>query len=111
MITRQDLVDLREVMQDDIQCVMDAVLGARLPGCVAVMVTASEVDELVTKLCQVVVDRVEPLIEGMDGGTVYHNFYCCSECGEEWENDADSECNDRCPQCNVEIEPYKSTGQ
>jgi hypothetical protein len=66
MITKQDLLDLREVMQDDLMCVMDD-MGARVPGCVAVTLTAGEVDELVTRLCQVVVDRVEPLLEKVEG--------------------------------------------
>ena len=38
----------------------------------------------------------------------YRNFYRCSECNTEWQDEWDSTCNDRCPQCNAEIEPYKS---
>jgi len=37
---------------------------------------------------------------------LYRKFYCCSECGHEWEDAWDCLCNDRCPECNVEIEPY-----
>jgi len=37
----------------------------------------------------------------------YRNFYRCS-CGEEWEDAWSCACNDRCPNCNTEIEPYKS---
>lgn len=37
----------------------------------------------------------------------YRNFYRC-ECGEEWEDEWDSMCNDHCPSCDSEIEPYKS---
>lgn len=48
MITRQDLLDLRELIQDDLMCVLDGLD-----------------DEVVTQACQVVVDRVEPLIEKM----------------------------------------------
>jgi rubrerythrin len=40
---------------------------------------------------------------------LYCNYYRCSECGEEWEDEWDSMCNDRCPKCNAEIEPYMST--
>ena len=36
----------------------------------------------------------------------YRKFYRCSECGEEWEDEWDCLCNDRCPQCNAEIEPH-----
>lgn len=38
------------------------------------------------------------------------NFYRCSECGEEWSNEDDYTCNDRCPNthCGIETEPYKS---
>jgi hypothetical protein len=38
----------------------------------------------------------------------YTNFYRCSECGTEWQDEWDCTCNDRCPTCNAEIEPYKS---
>ena len=37
----------------------------------------------------------------------FHNFYRCSECGEEWEDYWSCACDDRCPKCNTEIEPYK----
>ena len=36
----------------------------------------------------------------------FTNFY--RHCGEEWQDQWDSTCNDRCPECNKEIEPYKS---
>jgi uncharacterized protein with PIN domain len=36
----------------------------------------------------------------------FTNFY--RHCGEEWQDQWDSMCNDRCPECNKEIEPYKS---
>lgn len=36
----------------------------------------------------------------------YHLYYNC-ECGEVWEDEWDCACNDRCPACNKEIEPYK----
>ena len=38
----------------------------------------------------------------------YKNYYRCSECGTEWEDCWECTCNDRCPDCNAEIEPYKS---
>jgi hypothetical protein len=38
----------------------------------------------------------------------WRNFYRCSECGAEWIDYWNCQCNDRCPNCNVEIEPYKS---
>lgn len=37
----------------------------------------------------------------------YRNFYRCP-CGEEWTDEWDCTCNDRCPKCNAEIEPYES---
>ena len=37
----------------------------------------------------------------------YQNFYRC-ECGEEWNDEWDCMCNDKCPVCDSEIEPYKS---
>lgn len=38
----------------------------------------------------------------------YLNYYKCSECGIEWEDEWDCMCNDKCPNCDAEIEPYKS---
>ncbi len=38
----------------------------------------------------------------------YLNFYICKDCNEHWNDVADSMCNDRCPVCNKEIEPYNS---
>jgi hypothetical protein len=37
---------------------------------------------------------------------LYRKFYKCSECGHEWEDAWDCLCNDRCPECNAEIEPH-----
>ena len=36
----------------------------------------------------------------------YRNYY--EHCGEKWEDEWDSMCNDKCPVCNNEIKPYKS---
>ena len=38
---------------------------------------------------------------------LYRKFYRCSECGHEWEDTWDCLCNDRCPACNAETEPYE----
>ena len=38
----------------------------------------------------------------------YKNFYRCPDDGTEWEMFWSAMCNDRCPKCNKEIEPYKS---
>jgi len=38
----------------------------------------------------------------------YENFYVCPNDGTEWYENADSMCNDRCPNCNKEIEPTSS---
>lgn len=38
---------------------------------------------------------------------LYRKFYKCSECGHEWEDTWDCQCNDRCPECDTEIEPYE----
>lgn len=37
--------------------------------------------------------------------TVYSNYYLCP-CGEEWSGEHDAACNDRCPACRKEIEPF-----
>ncbi len=39
--------------------------------------------------------------------TIYENHYRC-DCGEEWSDEWTCMCNDRCPSCNAEIEPYDS---
>ena len=36
------------------------------------------------------------------------NYYECSECGTKWTDEGDCMCNDRCPKCSSEIEPYDS---
>jgi hypothetical protein len=38
----------------------------------------------------------------------YLNQYRCPYCKTEWADVWDSGCNDRCPDCNKEIEPYES---
>jgi peptide subunit release factor 1 (eRF1) len=38
----------------------------------------------------------------------YLNQYRCPTCQTEWEDEWDCGCNDRCPDCNKEIEPYES---
>lgn len=37
----------------------------------------------------------------------FHNFYHCN-CGEEWSDWWSCACNDRCPRCNKETEPFES---
>lgn len=39
--------------------------------------------------------------------TVVTNHYLCP-CGEEWQDTWDCGCNDHCPACDKEIEPYAS---
>jgi hypothetical protein len=38
----------------------------------------------------------------------YRNHYHCDRCDVEWEDEWSCMCNDRCPRCNVETEPYQS---
>lgn len=38
---------------------------------------------------------------------LYKNHYRC-DCGAEWTDEWDCMCNDHCPDCDAEIEPYKS---
>lgn len=38
----------------------------------------------------------------------YVNSYRCPDDGTEWEDTWTATCNDRCPTCNKEIEPYAS---
>lgn len=39
--------------------------------------------------------------------TIWTNHYLCP-CGEEWSDEHDATCNDRCPVCDKEIEPFIS---
>ena len=43
----------------------------------------------------------------LDGSGEFENHYLCT-CGEQWQDTWSSACNDRCPACNREIEPYAS---
>jgi hypothetical protein len=36
------------------------------------------------------------------------NHYRCSDCGETWSDAWSCTCNDRCPNCDTETEPYES---
>ena len=45
--------------------------------------------------------------EGGESAVWYRNHYRCV-CGHEWTDEWDCMCNDRCPKCNTEIEPYQS---
>lgn len=38
----------------------------------------------------------------------FENFYECSDCEIEWTDEWSCECNDKCPECDAEIEPFKS---
>ena len=38
----------------------------------------------------------------------FRNHYHCDDCDEEWQDEWSCMCNDRCPSCNKEIEPYES---
>ena len=38
----------------------------------------------------------------------YSNQYACVRCGFEWQDNWDCMCNDRCPQCDIEMTPYAS---
>ena len=40
--------------------------------------------------------------------TWFRNHYECPVCGTIWTDEWDCQCNDRCPKCNAEIEPYDS---
>ena len=39
---------------------------------------------------------------------LFLNFYRCPEDGTHWADTWSATCNDRCPKCGLEIEPYKS---
>lgn len=35
------------------------------------------------------------------------NHYHCPNCGAEWDMEWSSTCNDKCPNCSIEVEPHK----
>ena len=39
---------------------------------------------------------------------VFQNFYECAECGTRWTDVWDCMCDDHCPKCCCEIQPYDS---
>jgi hypothetical protein len=38
----------------------------------------------------------------------FRNFYHCSKCNTYWQDDGNHTCNDRCPKCDTETQPYES---
>lgn len=36
------------------------------------------------------------------------NYYECNDCNQSWEDTHSCACNDKCPSCNKEIEPFTS---
>lgn len=38
---------------------------------------------------------------------LYRNHYSCV-CGEQWEDEWDCTCDDRCPKCDTSISPHMS---
>jgi hypothetical protein len=38
----------------------------------------------------------------------YINYYLCERCGCSWTDPWDCMCNDRCPNCDIEMTPYAS---
>ncbi len=41
--------------------------------------------------------------------TTWHNFYRCPDCGGEWDDCWDSQCDDDCPHCGCRhVSPYDS---
>ncbi len=43
-----------------------------------------------------------------DDGYRFVNHYHCPRCYTRWSSSDSCTCNDRCPTCNVEIEPHES---
>ena len=39
---------------------------------------------------------------------LFRNFYRCPRDGTQWQDEWSCMCNDRCPVCDAEIEPYES---
>lgn len=43
-----------------------------------------------------------------DKDILYRNYYKCPKCKLVWADNWECACNDRCPNCNKEIEPYST---
>ena len=39
------------------------------------------------------------------------NHYFCESCDCEWQDSWECKCNDDCPQCGIETEPYESESE
>ena len=50
----------------------------------------------------------EPEEEPDSGPHMFLNYYRCPEDGTHWTDNWSATCNDKCPKCGLEIEPYKS---
>lgn len=62
-------------------------------------------------LCRGVVGNQETVrfnLPTSDTPRLYRNHYRCPDDGTEWTDEWDCMCNDKCPTCNAEIEPYRS---
>jgi hypothetical protein len=46
-----------------------------------------------------------------EGIVLYMRSFTCPDCGTKWQDLWCSDCNDRCPGCDSEIEPEPSEGQ
>jgi hypothetical protein len=38
----------------------------------------------------------------------FRNYYKCPDDGTTWHDDWSCMCDDRCPTCDIEVEPYES---
>jgi hypothetical protein len=47
-----------------------------------------------------------PTFTDPPGGWFLNHYHC--PCGCEWSDEWDCMCNDRCPECDSECEPYES---
>ena len=50
----------------------------------------------------------ETLFESAEQEASFQNHYLCTKCDCSWIDQWSCSCNDRCPQCNAEIEPHDS---
>lgn len=83
-----------------------------------ITLTDSDEDEIgngvgVYEYLKAAVDKKLALIAkyGNDGNglpTNFHNFYRCEACDEEWEGWWSCGCDEACPNCDKDFEPYKT---
>lgn len=66
---------------------------------------SAEIDNCVGEMINVL--EHQGLIQRKSIEKEFKNYYYCKDCDNHWEDVWTCSCNDKCSNCNKEIEPYK----